>query len=234
MTGYYQPYWIESSDELEHHGILGMKWGVRRYQNADGSLTSAGEKRYNKPTKEERLKTRDLKRQTAAAIKNLKEKGDTYSETEANVLKAKEAYARANSKMYLFKKNRRNAIKQASENLTAALELAERPRAERVRAQEIYNETAKKLLDNNKKMIEKYGSDSIKKIGTKMIEYGITDYKSGLFTDEYLAFQDKVLNTGLTVVDIPWYGQRYTGRYVVKQEEKIREREFDKTAGKKY
>lgn len=33
------------TDELRHHGIIGQKWGVRRYQNKDGSLTSAGKKR---------------------------------------------------------------------------------------------------------------------------------------------------------------------------------------------
>lgn len=30
---------------IQHHGVKGQKWGVRRYQNADGSLTSAGKKR---------------------------------------------------------------------------------------------------------------------------------------------------------------------------------------------
>ena len=36
----------ESEDELMHYGVRGMKWGVRRYQNADGTLTDAGKKRY--------------------------------------------------------------------------------------------------------------------------------------------------------------------------------------------
>lgn len=34
------------SNELYHHGIQGQKWGIRRYQNSDGSLTAAGRKRY--------------------------------------------------------------------------------------------------------------------------------------------------------------------------------------------
>ena len=36
-----------SQNELYHHGIKGMKWGIRRFQNEDGSLTAAGKKRYD-------------------------------------------------------------------------------------------------------------------------------------------------------------------------------------------
>lgn len=48
---------------LVHHGIKGMKWGIRRYQNEDGSLTPAGKKRYSrdelKSIREDKYKYRD-------------------------------------------------------------------------------------------------------------------------------------------------------------------------------
>ena len=45
--------------ELYHAGVKGMKWGVRRYQNKDGSLTPAGKKRYNRDVSENNAKKKD-------------------------------------------------------------------------------------------------------------------------------------------------------------------------------
>lgn len=48
-------------DYLMHHGILGQKWGVRRFQNADGSLTDAGKKRLGKISDDEGLNKKGMK-----------------------------------------------------------------------------------------------------------------------------------------------------------------------------
>ena len=45
-------------DELQHHGIKGQKWGVRRFQNADGSLTTAGKQRASATKKHTDAKNR--------------------------------------------------------------------------------------------------------------------------------------------------------------------------------
>lgn len=49
------------SNELNHHGVLGMKWGVRRYQNKDGSLTAAGRAHYGNPANTKKI-YKDLKK----------------------------------------------------------------------------------------------------------------------------------------------------------------------------
>lgn len=48
-----------SNAELYHHGIKGQRWGVRRYQNEDGTLTEAGKKRYDRDVRENNAKKKD-------------------------------------------------------------------------------------------------------------------------------------------------------------------------------
>lgn len=64
--------------ELTHWGIKGMKWGVRRYQNKDGSLTPAGKKRYDNWSDDAKsvssLKKKSINEMSNVELKRLNER----------------------------------------------------------------------------------------------------------------------------------------------------------------
>ena len=51
---------FKMSDYIAHHGIIGQKWGVRRFQNPDGTLTEAGRKHYGYESKRTNSKVSEL------------------------------------------------------------------------------------------------------------------------------------------------------------------------------
>ena len=78
-------------DVLIHYGILGMKWGVRRYQNKDGSLTSAGKKRYGN---NDDIKDSQQKNTEEPKKKSVKDMSDEELRREVNRMQLEQNYLR--------------------------------------------------------------------------------------------------------------------------------------------
>lgn len=98
-----------NSDELYHHGIKGQRWGIRRYQNADGSLTSAGRqklrnwkhKQYQKSDK--RYHVESWKKRADKAVSKLDELKKNDRSTEKQIDKASKNATKKLTKYYVAK-----------------------------------------------------------------------------------------------------------------------------------
>lgn len=69
--------YTKNQNELYHFGIIGQKWGIRRYQNPDGSLTSAGKKRYSKSedaVRADLIRNKDISEMSNAELRTLNER----------------------------------------------------------------------------------------------------------------------------------------------------------------
>ena len=83
-----------SEDELYHYGIKGMKWGVRRYQNPDGSLTAAGKKRRSSSDEVRNMSTDEL-RQKVRRLNNEQRYIDLTKSSSSSVSKTADGIERA-------------------------------------------------------------------------------------------------------------------------------------------
>lgn len=99
------------SNELTHHGIIGQKWGVRRFQNSDGSLTSRGRERYG--VGEERGSTGDESKETSGKSKrSISEMSDDELNARINRLRMEMQYSELVSKQTTTPEPQKSYVKE--------------------------------------------------------------------------------------------------------------------------
>ena len=137
-----------SENELYHWGIKGMKWGVRRYQNKDGTLTEKGKKRYNDEA-------------DRGDYNQTKSDGTRFKQTK----KGKTEVLKADARRYAREDDEalRNVVNE-SRNATSALKNLNDASIRRTKSKRIEmdlsNMTDKEMRDQiNRKLLEKQYND---------------------------------------------------------------------------
>lgn len=202
-------YIVPTDTSLYHHGILGMKWGVRRSEEELRSLRADNKTR------------RTLKRHVSADVQNLKLKGRLAVEKQKAYNEASDEYKKASSKIFIRKKNKDALVKEAGEKLSKAGKDLESDKANYDRANRIYDADAKKYMKHVDDMIKKYGEESVSSLKSKTINIG------EVYTKD-------IIKTGVTVANFPLVGRYYSGRYTSKRELEDRQQALDEEAKKRY
>ena len=159
-----------SDEELSHHGILGQKWGVRRYQNKDGSLTSAGKSRYQ--NEDGSLTDSEQKKLSKSIIKDYKKTNQattdriSYKDRQVSNLRKNVSSNDYNELRSLGKK-----FKSLN---TSFYDLSDE-------AADAFDAYDKKVREVTNKLIGKYGNKTISWVMNKKLDdevYQLIDYMS--------------------------------------------------------
>ena len=184
--------------ELYHHGILGMKWGIRRYQNKDGSLTAAGKKRYGT---DEYTGQQVKKSKTTRAFEKLESSSREHAEKQDRLYKQTgNEYHKKSAEQWRkeadeYKKNaeasfKNDATKKLRPDLYKKQQEWDKNYKENYQKNwlEAYNKTADYA---NKVLIPRLE----KKYGTKFDGFDYSSKKSSALNYELTSLLDKYMNT---------------------------------------
>lgn len=226
-----------NSNELYHHGIKGQKWGKRRFQNPDGTLTKEGKARYkayNKDYKE--YKT--LNRHVSASQRHLKEEGVMLDRVRDKYQQANKAYAKEMSKSSglfgLRAADKAEKVARAQSNLDNIGKDYDTAATAYGYANRLAKKDRKALTDQVDKMLAKYGKGSVKEIEYETVKIGQNKVQkilqgapvSSIFGRERET--DTFIKTGKTVADMPIIGNWYTANYTSDQEWKMKRDDIER------
>lgn len=116
MNTFYQPYWVKS-DELEHYGVLGMKWGI--HKNPDKAYSKAGKKlekldkrasKYNAKGARKEQKAVKRQRKASSAILFPRWKAKRASKATRKALKSYQKAQEKEIKAYRWHESMRKAF----------------------------------------------------------------------------------------------------------------------------
>ena len=159
-----------NTNELYHFGVKGMRWGLRRYQNEDGSLTPAGKKRYGKMSNDKLQKTLYKQVKKARADQSNWSNQWNVNNTIGKNSKAVEDRYREDLRKYRSSDEYKRAVKKMSEldkkAEKGAIDLDQYNKQYEKIQKSIYSpdlDTSVRYTDNGRKYSEaylrKYGND---------------------------------------------------------------------------
>ena len=216
--------------ELYHFGIKGQRWGVRRFQSPDGTLTAAGKARYKAYKKD--FKDYDkLNRHVSASQRHLKEEGVMLDRVRDKYLKENKNYEKAmrkSSGLFGLKgAEKAEKVANAQKTMDDASSEYEKAAGAYGVAKKIATQDASALRRHVDKMIRDYGKGSINEIQTKTVKIGQNKLQKLMQgAPKSIVFNqgretEQFIKTGKTLADMPIIGGLYTANYVAKREAEL-------------